>query len=117
VILNIFLSLFIVFIDTFLIYLILHEILPLLPVYLGILTGAIGFLAVVFPLLPGGLGSYQGSMVLTLSVFSFSETLTLAASTVEFAIRTIIYIIIGLPMYLVLLIQARRRRKIQLSAK
>ena len=110
---NVLLSFLIVFIDSFLIYLILHELLPLLPIYLGILTGAIGFLAVVFPILPGGLGSYQGSMVLTLSVFSFSETLTLAASTIEFALRTTIYVIIGLPLYLVILYQARRKRKAQ----
>lgn len=110
---NVFLSFTIVIIDSLLIYLILHELLTLLPIYLGILTGAIGFLAVVFPILPGGLGSYQGSMVLTLSVFSFSETLTLAASTIEFALRTTIYIIIGLPIYLVILYQARRKRRAQ----
>ncbi len=111
VIVNIALSLVIVFIDTFLIYLILHELLPLLPVHLGILTGAIGFLAVVFPILPGGLGTYQGSMVLTLSVFSFSEALTFAASTSEFAIRTSIYILIGLPVYLLIFLQNRRKKE------
>lgn len=110
VIINIALSLIIVITDTFLIYLILHEFLPQLPIHLGILTGAIGFLAVVFPILPGGLGTYQGSMVLTLSVFSFSEVLTLAASTTEFAIRTSIYIIIGVPIYLLIFLQNRRKK-------
>ncbi len=107
---NIILSLTIVVIDTFLIYLILHEMLPDLSVGLGILTGSIGFLAVVFPILPGGLGTYQGSMVLTLSVFSFSETLTFAASTSEFAIRTLIYIIIGVPVYFLIFLQNRRKK-------
>ena len=111
VLINIALSLIIVVTDTLLIYLILHELLPQLTVAQGILAGSIGFLAVVFPILPGGLGTYQGSIVLTLGIFSYSEALTFAASTSELAIRTLIYIIIGVPVYLFVYIQRRRRKQ------
>ena len=52
IVLNVFLSLIIVLVDTILIYLILSIILVDLPIHLGILAGSVGFLSVIFPLLP-----------------------------------------------------------------
>jgi len=104
IILNVFLSLFIVLVDTILIYLILSTILVDLPIYLGILAGAIGFLSVIFPLLPGGLGTYEGSMVLTLVFFNYAKELILTASFSEHVLRTALYIIVGLPIYIIILV-------------
>ena len=115
IILNVFLSLIIVLVDTILIYLILSIILVDLPIYLGILAGSIGFLSVIFPLLPGGLGTYEGSMVLALVFFDYVKELTLTASFSEHILRTAIYIIIGIPLYIIVLIKQRRKSKITKS--
>jgi len=111
IILNVFLSLFIVLVDTILIYLILSTILVDLPIYLGILAGAVGFLSVIFPLLPGGLGTYEGSMVLALVFFGYVKELILTASFSEHILRTAIYIIIGLPTYIIILVKQRNKSK------
>ncbi len=110
IILNVFLSLIIVLVDTILIYLILSAVLVDLPIHLGILAGSVGFLSVIFPLLPGGLGTYEGSMVLTLVFFDYVKELTLTASFTEHLLRTAIYIIVGLPIYVIILINRRRNR-------
>ena len=110
IVLNVFLSLIIVLVDTILIYLILSIILVDLPIHLGILAGSVGFLSVIFPLLPGGLGTYEGSMVLTLVFFDYVKELTLTASFSEHILRTAIYIIIGLPIYIIILIKNYRNK-------
>lgn len=105
IVLNVFLSLIIVLVDTILIYMILSTILVNLPIHLGILAGSIGFLSVIFPLLPGGLGTYEGSMVLTLVFFDYVKELTLTASFTEHLLRTAIYLIVGFPIYVIILIR------------
>ena len=110
IILNVFLSIIIVLVDTILIYLILSTILVDLPIHLGILAGSVGFLSVIFPLLPGGLGTYEGSMVLILVFFDYVKELTLTASFTEHILRTAIYLFVGLPVYVIILINRRKNR-------
>ena len=111
VIYNIVISFIIVFVDTYLIYLIIDFFMPDVLFYQGILVGCIGFLAVVFPILPGGLGTYEGGIALTLGLFGHFESKAFSSSFIEHILRTLIYIILGLPIYLFVLIKGNIKGK------
>jgi len=81
--------------DLFLIYIVIVQYASVLPA-LAILAGVVGFLAVVFPSLPAGMGPFQFGIAVVLFFGTNNLEVGVLSSTTDLFMRSTGYIVLGL---------------------
>lgn len=101
-------SLFLMCGDVYLVYLIISQY-SSVPILIGFLAAVVGFLAVVLPSLPAGVGPYQFGIAAVLFVVTKDVSIGLISSFADLMLRSIGYIAIGMVFHIQGLLEIRNK--------